>query len=217
LTECLVNMCRWWVGYCPTDPKIVLYEVGGDNHALYGKDVCINSFNPDLSRRHHLLSRADDKGCPCTFSQKLRFGWESIWRRLVHINHMNNVSSKYFCQVEQTPPTKIKNDNTGSNSFNSRLEQVTSVEQTTFVEQTSRRHHLPIFSQKLRCGWGNIWRKFVNFNHMNNVSSNLFQNILSSWSDDTRRNVSTGINSTPDLSRQDHLLSRWHHLPTFSQ
>jgi hypothetical protein len=62
----------------------------------------------------------------------------------------------------------------------------------------SRRHHLHTFSWKLRCGWVNIWRKDVPINHLNNVSSNVFQNILCSLADDT------------DLSRR-------HHLHTFSQ
>jgi hypothetical protein len=40
----------------------------------------------DLSRRHHLYS----------FSQELWYGWETIWRRVVHINQLNNVSSNFF-------------------------------------------------------------------------------------------------------------------------
>jgi hypothetical protein len=48
----------------------------------------------------------------------------------------------------------------------------------------SRRHHLHSFSQKLRCQWENIWRKVVHINHLNNVSSNIFQNMLSGLADD---------------------------------
>jgi hypothetical protein len=48
----------------------------------------------------------------------------------------------------------------------------------------SRRHHLHPFSQKLRCGLENIWRKVVHFNKLNNVSSNFFQNMLSGLADD---------------------------------
>jgi hypothetical protein len=45
----------------------------------------------------------------------------------------------------------------------------------------SRRYHLHQFSQKSRCGWENIWRKVAHISHLNNVSSNLFQIILSGW------------------------------------
>jgi hypothetical protein len=40
------------------------------------------------------------------------------------------------------------------------------------------------FSQKLQCGWENILRNVVHINHLNNVSSNFFQNMLSSLADD---------------------------------
>jgi hypothetical protein len=50
--------------------------------------------------------------------------------------------------------------------------------------QVSRRHRLHTFSHKLRCGWENIWRKVVRINHSNNVSSNIFQNMLSGFTDD---------------------------------
>jgi hypothetical protein len=100
---------------------------------------------PDLSRRHH-LSRQHDLH---TFSQKLRCGWENIWRKVVHINHLNNVSSnlfsKYFVRFSRRHC------------------------------QFSRWHHLQPFYQNLRCGWENIWRKDVHINHLNNVSSNISQ------------------------------------------
>jgi hypothetical protein len=60
--------------------------------------------------------------------------------------------------------------------FYPRLEQTTS-------SALSRLHHLHVFSQKLRYKWENIWRKFVHINHLNNVSSNLFQNMLSGLAD----------------------------------
>jgi hypothetical protein len=47
-----------------------------------------------------------------------------------------------------------------------------------------RRHQFHPFSQKLKCGWENIWRKFVYINYLNNVSSNFSQDILSSFADD---------------------------------
>jgi hypothetical protein len=47
----------------------------------------------------------------------------------------------------------------------------------------SRRHHLHTFSQNLKCGWENIWRKVGPINHLDNVSSNIFQNILSFLAD----------------------------------
>jgi hypothetical protein len=48
-----------------------------------------------------------------TFSQKRRYGWENIWRKVLHINHLSNPSSNMFwneiCgQVEQTILPKIK-------------------------------------------------------------------------------------------------------------
>jgi hypothetical protein len=45
----------------------------------------------------------------------------------------------------------------------------------------SRRHHLHPFSQKLRCEWDNIWRRVVHFTKLNNVCSNLFQNMSSGF------------------------------------
>jgi hypothetical protein len=53
----------------------------------------------------------------------------------------------------------------------------------------SRRHHLHPFSQKLRFGWENILRNVVHFNKLNNVSSNVFQNMSSSLADDTAKNL----------------------------
>jgi hypothetical protein len=41
---------------------------------------------PDFSRRHHLH----------TFSQNLKCGWENISRKVVHIIHLDNVSSNIF-------------------------------------------------------------------------------------------------------------------------
>jgi hypothetical protein len=51
----------------------------------------------------------------------------------------------------------------------------------------SRRHHLYTFSQNLKCGWENICRKVVRINHLDNVSSNIFQNILSVLADVTAK------------------------------
>jgi hypothetical protein len=45
----------------------------------------------------------------------------------------------------------------------------------------SSRHHLHLFSQKLRYGWENIWRRVVHFTKLNNVCSNLFQNSRRHW------------------------------------
>jgi hypothetical protein len=53
-----------------------------------------------------------------------------------------------------------------------------------FDSDLSRRDHLYIFSQKLLCWWENIWRKVVHINCLHNVSSNFFQNMLSSLADD---------------------------------
>jgi hypothetical protein len=55
-----------------------------------------------FSRRHHLP----------TFSQKLRCRWEQIWRKVIQINYLKNISSylpQIFCQVEQTTLPKIQN------------------------------------------------------------------------------------------------------------
>jgi hypothetical protein len=91
----------------------------------------------DLSRRYH----------PHTFSQKQKCGWENIWRKVVHINYMNNVSSNCF----QNMLSSLADDT-----------------------DLSRRHHLHTFSPKQRCWLENIWRKIVHFNDVNSVSSNMF-------------------------------------------
>jgi hypothetical protein len=52
----------------------------------------------------------------------------------------------------------------------------------------SRRHHLHTVSLILRCWWENIWRRVAHINHPNNVSSYLFQNMLSSSADDIVKN-----------------------------
>jgi aspartate aminotransferase-like enzyme len=51
----------------------------------------------------------------------------------------------------------------------------------------SRRHHLHTFSQNLKCGWEILGRKVVRINHLDNVSSNIFQNILSVLADVTAK------------------------------
>jgi hypothetical protein len=97
---------------------------------------------PDLSRRHNLH----------TFFQKLRCEWENIWRKVVHINHLNNVPSNLFQNI------------------------LSSLADDTVL---SRRHHLHTFSQKLRCKWENIWRKVVHIKHLNNIPSSFSQNMFS--------------------------------------
>jgi hypothetical protein len=52
----------------------------------------------------------------------------------------------------------------------------------------SRRHHLHRFSQKVRGGWKNILRKVDHISHLNTVSSNYFQNVLSGLADVIGRN-----------------------------
>jgi hypothetical protein len=84
-----------------------------------GENDLIHS-NPDLSGRHHLP----------TLSQKLSCGWETIWRKFVGVDYLNNVSSKF---VQGVLSNSINDD--GIFSFNSDL---------------SRRYHLPTFYQKLK-------------------------------------------------------------------
>jgi hypothetical protein len=48
----------------------------------------------------------------------------------------------------------------------------------------SRQHYLLSFSQQRKCGWENIWREIFYINHLNNVSSNFFQNMMSGSADD---------------------------------
>jgi hypothetical protein len=70
------------------------------------------------------------------------------------------------------------------------------------ASELSRRHHLHIFSQKLRRSWTNIWRKIVRINYLNNVASNLLQdNMLSSLVDDTVQNNNTGAEWANFLTR----------------
>jgi hypothetical protein len=57
----------------------------------------------------------------------------------------------------------------GTNSFNPGLEQTPS--------------YLHTFSQKVKCEWKNFGRKFFHINHLKNVSSSLFQNMLSGLPD----------------------------------
>jgi hypothetical protein len=61
--------------------------------------------------------------------------------------------------------------------------------QTHSTPDLSRRHHLHPFSLKLKCGWEDIWRKVVYFNKLNNVSSNVFQNMSSGLADNTAKNL----------------------------
>jgi hypothetical protein len=65
--------------------------------------------------------------------------------------------------------------------------------QQKILPNLSRWHHLYTFSQKLRQGWENIWRKVVLINHLNNVSSNFFQNMLSGLADDRLEQTMTII------------------------
>jgi hypothetical protein len=60
---------------------------------------------------------------------------------------------------------------------------------TPRLQQTTSSAH--IFSkskvQNLKCGWENIWRKVVHIHHLDNVSSNIFQNVLSVLADVTAK------------------------------
>jgi hypothetical protein len=53
---------------------------------------------PDFGRKHHLH----------IFSQKLKYVWENIWRTVVHINHLNNVSSNIFLSLAGDTPKNSK-------------------------------------------------------------------------------------------------------------
>jgi hypothetical protein len=56
-----------------------------------------------LSRQHHLHS----------FSRKLKCGSGNIWRNVIHINHLNNISSKFLQNMPSSlaeDTTKMQND-----------------------------------------------------------------------------------------------------------
>jgi hypothetical protein len=115
-----------------------------------------------------------------TFSQKLKCECENIWRNVVHIDNLNNVSSNLF------------------QNMLSRFSRRHGLEQTT-------RHHLLMFSQKPRYEWENIWRKVVLINNRNNVTSNLFQNIrfsrrhISRWKAGEWKSFITPLASADDI------------------
>jgi hypothetical protein len=69
----------------------------------------------------------------------------------------------------------------------------------------SRWHRLLIFSLRRRHGSEIIWRKVVHFNYLNNVCSNVIQNML------CKPNVK------PVVFTDNNDLSRRHHLYQFSQ
>jgi hypothetical protein len=61
---------------------------------------------------------------------------------------------------------------------------------------------LDTFSAKFT-GWANIWRNIVDVNHVNNASSSLFPNMLSSLADDTAKNQKWRIWGWMSLRRKD--------------
>jgi hypothetical protein len=131
--------------------------------------------NAILTRSILDLSRQDKLN---GFSQKLWFGRENIWRKVVHFNYLMNISSKYLREILADDTVKKFKVMTLRESFNLEL---------------SRWHHLLTFSQKLTCGWENIWRKVVHIEHdLNNVSSNNFQNMFSGSSRHCQKNPKWG-------------------------
>jgi hypothetical protein len=72
----------------------------------------------------------------------------------------------------------------------------------------SRRHHLLTFPQKLMCGWENIWRKVVHIDHLNNVSSNFFQNMFSCLADDCQ-NIHDGFAGDEWVKIKVNLQNYW--------
>jgi hypothetical protein len=76
--EYMVFMYSWFY------PTLIMQEY--DSKCLKMYLITLTHSLPDLSRQHHLH----------TISQNLKCGWENIWRKVIHIINVNNVSSNNF-------------------------------------------------------------------------------------------------------------------------